>query len=745
MSMDEAAFAEAVRVGSVVDLAGQAIDAELVRLFCVARAQEVDPRGIRLTRARITGVLDLTSVEVPFPLRFADCVFDGAPLLHGASVKELAITGATLPGLLANGMRVQGDLDLSRSAIAGHHPTSASTSRQAAIWLCESEVGGRLLCVDTTIDAGGERAIHADRMRVGGTVRLLHNFHAKGELRLIGMQVAGSFDLTGAVVESAGIALDLSDTSINGNLLIMPSPAGRRPEFRGRIDMSSMRIDAQLLIRDAVLAKPQTREESHYSRARFHGNAFTALRLFVGAELSIEGDSSITGTIDLTSAELGGFSIEPGGTISAPGQTAINFTNAEIRSDILIGPRVTIRGMLQLSGARVRGRLHLDEVILSDPAGSSLLRAEGTSIDGNVDLRRLKATGGQLKFWRATIGGGFEADGAVVDNPQGATVRLHQCTISASVRLANGFTSTGSVLLSRSQIGGRLDLSGGVFRCPAVTALNTDGAAVQAVSARVNSGMNLAWEHISPAIDLTDTFTTVLQDDPANWPERIFIAGFTYDRFDVPRTKAKEIWDWQRRLAWLQRQDEYDAGPYEQAARVFRQHGYTYGAEQLLIAQRNEARRAEGARRALSRGTLDALYGMTVGYGYRPSRVLWFILLLLTLVSLSLSLPAVQATMRASDEGEVFSTSQLVRSDDAQPPDFIGPCGDGRVRCFNPVLYAVDTVIPLMSLDQRSTWYPDHTQPYGWPVEWWLNLSTVAGWVLSSIALLSFARLARAS
>jgi hypothetical protein len=743
------AFAEAVRAGTVIDLAGTVVDADMVRTFCVAQATQVDPRGIRLTGARITGVLDLSSVEVPFPLRFSDCVFDEAPRLHGASVKELAMTGATLPGLLANGLRVQGDLDLSRSVITGQHPTSASTSRQAAIWLCESEIGGRLLCVDTTIDAGGERAIHADRMRVGGTVRLLHNFHAQGELRLVGLQVAGSFDLTGAVVRSAGIALDLSDTSINGNLIIMPSPAGRRPEFHGRVDMSSMRIDAQLLIRDAILAQPQAREESHYSRARFYGNAFTAQRLFVGAELSIEGDSSITGTIDLASAELGGFSIEPGGTVSACGQTAINFTNAEIRSDISIGAGVPVRGMLQLSGARIRGRLTLNDVILSDPCGGSSLKADGTSIDGNVDLRGLHATGGQLKFWRATIGGGLEADGAVIDNPHGASIRLHQCTIGASVRLVNGFTSTGTVLLSRSQIGGRLDLADGTFHCPTPTGLNPDGAAIQAVSARVNSGMNLAWAHISPAIDLTDTLTTVLQDDPATWPERIFISGFTYDRLDLPRSstagRARDIWDWRRRLVWLRRQAEYDAGPYEQAARVFRQHGYTYGAEQILIAQRVEARRAEGIRRAPSRSTLDALYGLTVGYGYRPGRVLWFILLLLTLVSVSLSLPGVQATMRASDEGEVFSTTHLVSSDDSDPPEFSGPCGDGRVRCFNPVLYAVDTVIPLMSLDQRATWYPDHTQPYGWPVEWWLNLSTVIGWVLSSIALLSFARLARAT
>jgi hypothetical protein len=67
------------------------------------------------------------------------------------------------------------------------------------------------------------------------------------------------------------------------------------------------------------------------------------------------------------------------------------------------------------------------------------------------------------------------------------------------------------------------------------------------------------------------------------------------------------------------------------------------------------------------------------------------------------------------------------------------------VRCFNPVLYAVDTVVPLISLDQRATWYPDEHLRYGEFMLWWLNLATLLGWVLSSILVLSLARLSRAS
>jgi len=70
-------------------------------------------------------------------------------------------------------------------------------------------------------------------------------------------------------------------------------------------------------------------------------------------------------------------------------------------------------------------------------------------------------------------------------------------------------------------------------------------------------------------------------------------------------------------------------------------------------------------------------------------------------------------------------------------------CGNGEVVCFNPLLYAIDTVIPLVSLDQRSTWHPDASAPDGTFMQWWLNAAIVLGWLLSSIFVLSLASLAR--
>jgi hypothetical protein len=187
---------------------------------------------------------------------------------------------------------------------------------------------------------------------------------------------------------------------------------------------------------------------------------------------------------------------------------------------------------------------------------------------------------------------------------------------------------------------------------------------------------------------------------------------------------------------------------------VFRQHGYIDGAKAILIAQRRHARRAIGGLWALPRRGLDLAYDITVRYGYRPGRVLWLLLLLLILVTGSLEIPAARASMRATTTaGTVYTTRGPIRArsttrvttSDAPTARGTDACGNGQVRCFNAVLYAVDTVIPLISLDQRSTWYPDAHAPDGTFMQWWLNAATVLGWLLSSIFVLALANLARST
>ena len=212
--------------------------------------------------------------------------------------------------------------------------------------------------------------------------------------------------------------------------------------------------------------------------------------------------------------------------------------------------------------------------------------------------------------------------------------------MTGSVRLVHGFASTGTVVLNRARIGGRLQLTGGSFTCPAAGGGHERGRAIESISAVINGGLDLGWSAVSPAVDFTDTKTSFLADDPARWPARYAISGLTYNRFELPQdSPGRAVWDEADRCRWLDRQQAFDSGPYEQAAKVFRDHGYTRGAEQILIAQRRHARFVSRAEASWLRRLPGAAYA-AVGYGYRPWRVLWLIAVLLVLVALTLTGPA---------------------------------------------------------------------------------------------------------
>jgi hypothetical protein len=514
--------------------------------------------------------------------------------------------------------------------------------------------------------------------------------------------------------------------------------------------MGQARIGGQLLIRNATLeAQQATPVGSAYSRSPVGGTALNAPRLTVGAEVTLEGACQVTGGIDLSMSELSSLSIAPGCSLRAPGRTALDLTNAELLATLTVGDKVPVAGTVRLSGARIHGNLRLGGAILSAPEGSSLIAAQGVTVDGEAELQGLQATGGDLGFRAAAIGSFFDATGARLRNPDGYTLNLVQANVKGSVRLVDGFESCGEVVLNRADIEGRLLCTQGSFENPA--SHGQTGDAIEAISATIRGGMDLGWKSISPSVDFTNTRTTFLADDPRTWPARFVVVGFTYDRFEQPQdSEVRRPWDHLARSAWLARQAAYDAGPYEQAARVFREHGYLSGAEEILIAQRKHARRAITGRSAPLRRTLDIAYSTTVGYGYRPRRVLWLLAALLILVTISLEVPTAQATMRATTSaGAVYSThGPADGTGRAAGPAAIShsdACGDGQVRCFNPVLYAIDTVVPLVSLDQRSTWYPDPNVRDGAFMQWWLNAATLLGWLLSSIFVLSLARLSRST
>jgi hypothetical protein len=113
------------------------IRADLIRWLSVDRvaASAVDPRGIQIYAARITGELDLSFVSVPFPLGLCRCRFIDDADLTSTDLPALELGGSRVLSVTADGANVRGDVFLNNgfNAKGEVRPTGTATGRKPRI------------------------------------------------------------------------------------------------------------------------------------------------------------------------------------------------------------------------------------------------------------------------------------------------------------------------------------------------------------------------------------------------------------------------------------------------------------------------------------------------------------------------------------------------------------------------------------------------------------------------------------
>lgn len=201
----------------------------------------------------IVGRLDLRHSTVPVDLWLYRCVFAVAPLLGGAHLRgNLSFPGSALPGLDAEGARIDGELALN-AGCALHGELRLNRATIGRDLNCErmqqrpsSKFSGTLPC-----------RLVADGLQVGGDVILSGGVDALGELRFRGATIAGDVRASSARIAAVleadgtrGVALNLDRATIGGQLLLDAgfSAAGQvrlqRVRVGGDLDASGAGFDA---------------------------------------------------------------------------------------------------------------------------------------------------------------------------------------------------------------------------------------------------------------------------------------------------------------------------------------------------------------------------------------------------------------------------------------------------------------------------------------------------------------------
>ena len=744
------------RIVGLLDLAAATLGCQLHLTRCEfsqaialteARAPTIRIQACTLTsltaeQLETRGDLDLRASMITDGVRLLGAQIGGRLLFCGAT-----LTGLDSPALSADGLRVDGSMFC--RALDGRPFTANGEIRIPGAHVGELDFDG------AELSNPGGRALDAERLRVEGNMfcRALdaRPFTANGEIRLLGAHVGG-LEFDGAELNNpGGRALNAERLRVEGNMFCRALDA--RPfTANGEIRLLGAHVGG-LEFDGAELNNPGG-QALQADGLRVEGNMFC--RVLDARPFTANGE------IRLPAAHVGGLLFD-GAELSNPGGRALQADGLRVDRGLLCrvldGRPFTANGEIRLLGAHV-GWLDIDGAELSNPGGRAL-DAERLRVEGNMFCRALDArpftANGEIRLLGAHVGG-LEFDGAELNNPGGRALDAERLRVDGSMfcRGFHGrpFTANGEIRIAVAHIGVELDFNDARLTNEFGPAVNAGGLQVETgVSCgngfSANGTVNLVGARtrflLFPGAKLdagkesgggarvalalaaadVDMLGLNFADQPKGevslvmarmrvlaiprpggeqeWP--LFqLDGCTYQRL-VPDVAVKH------RLAWLPRgRDAFRPQPYDQLVAAYRSAGHDAEARRVAIEKQRQRRQAlpwspwHWPTRAWS-----VIFGATVAHGYRLWQAgIWLLVLV-----------AVGAVLF----GEVFHADERPREDS----DLVPAKSIEQVPPFQPVVYTVDLLVPVISLGQRTAW-----NPVSGVAQWTALALTLVGWVLTA-------------
>jgi adhesin HecA-like repeat protein len=516
-------------------------------------------------------------------------------------------------------------------------------------------------------------ALDAEQLRTRGSF-MLDGSHATGEVSLIGAHIGGQLTLAGAkLTNDSGPALNADGLRVDQSMLCDEGFAAT-----GEVRLRAAHIGGAMAFTGARLTNECRR-------------ALSADGLRVDQSMFCHEGFAATGMITLIGAHIGGQLTLAGANLTNDSGPALIAERLRVDRDMFCHEGFAATGEVSLIGAHVIGQLTLAGASLTNDSGPAL-NADGLRVDHRMFCHEGFAATGEVRLRAAHISGQLTLADAKLSNDSGPALNAAGLRVDQRMLCHEGFAATGEIRLRAAHIGG---LTFGGTLDGRDVALDLQDAVLGALRLQFTAAP-------SGVVDLTgarvERFIDRAYHPPQMWA-RCRLHGCRYDALQAePEVSVSE------RLDWLTAADpdEYSPQPYEQLAGVYRSSGNDEAAREVLIAK--QRRRQE----TLGRGAKawSWFLGKTVGYGYR----LWLAgvwLIALAVVGSVLFWQVFDAVANGSGD--------LTPAKDAN-----------QVPPFQPLLYTVDVLLPVVSLGQDSGW-----NAHG-AAQWITAIGTLCGWLLTT-------------
>lgn len=691
------------------DLKRPVIKANLIQWLCTNRKAipKITEFGISIRGAHILGDLDLQTANVPFPLKFDNCVFGSD----------------TLPGTVVHRPRTVWGLAIEK------FPEEKFGKAEKLIF--EAIRQGKSVNFDK---ANPKRKVNikSDLLQWLCTDSEVREKIKNKGISISGMNVTGNLDLKNAHIPFPLQFHNSSFTNINLQRSHILSLDMRGSTVKS-IDGWRMNVNRSLLLCLGFEASETVRlmEARIGGHLNLHGGKFKDLdmnKMIVKYNAYLREGFIASGKVNLNGAKIGGQLDCGGGSF-----TTLDMQKASIGKSLFLNNGFVAKDNVYLNGAHigmqlvaVKGHFHNlymqkinvgDIVFLRDGFEAiGDVNLDGALIAGHLDCRDGKFTNLDISKSKISksvyLGSGFEATkkvnlsntdiGGFVDCSNGSfsNLNMEQAKIKDAVFLTDGFQSSKKVNLMNAKIDGSLDLRNGYFRSLNMEKMTVGDAFI----------INSAFE-VDGVLNLKNAKVNTLKDEKDSWAkvDNLNLEGFEYNA--IHDKGSMGVFE---RIDWLVEQSEENADPqpFEQLAMVYKEEGKNAEAKKVLMAKEENHKRTEYF------SELDKsrhfIFGVIFDYGQSPWKTL--------AIAFRIILFGCIIFIIAAERKLMLPTNPENFEDDSDYPR------------FNSLLFSVDAFIPLVDLHQANYWFPG-----GKNGQWcrnYLRLHSLVGWLTFALIFL---------
>lgn len=759
----------------------------------------IAPPGIRVRQAIIEGDLDLSDASdvdgqaLP-SLALENCRLTGAVSLDHARIDRLSLRGSRLARLTARGAIIGGVVDLT-----GVAPLDEGGDAQCWVDFCGTRVERDLLMGDATFRAPPPResrdptvmshyAMHAMGAEVGGAVFAM-NVRAYGGISFKDAVIRGESWFSGAELHAGETHAFNGQSARFGSALMFRKLADDRPtRAQGKIWLLNAKVAGACDFSGGEYSGINVTEST--IEGRFSTLGATLNRDDTGAclmaeeavisdmDLSrFENKSTMNGMIVLAGIDVR-CNLRLGGVTLDARDKSTNWVMAIALEGATIGgmveiTRATIHGWLNGRRSRIGGDLKLYGSTFKGQSAHCLVSFDLARVGGDLLMypppkeyfagQRALISDGPIEIDGATIQGRVDASDCVVGaGSLGVREAAAFSATNASIgfdMVFHNFAGEGRVDLSGTVIGRRLEVSLVSSASPVTRTMRVEWD-LRGASARILSdGGGAGWD--------------VTGGKPGTLPVQANFDGFTYEAIEnLAAERLQDRIHWldchiadqtfppagEGRWAWLRwgarSRKAYSSQPYLQLASVYRKAGRDADADEIL----RQKMRRDGRISVWPKKGLWSLFDIAFGFGFQPRNTIWTLAVCI--------LAGAAATKWANANGMLVIDATpvaAVASFDAREP-VVPIASNGKVKAqlpcggaIDPILYAIDVFVPLIDLRQENKCEPsasdgarrkdDSSSPdFLHYASFWgaaKAIYAVLGWVLMSLALLTFSGILR--